>query len=343
MSTELALSAVKKELMEVRPDFESLNLNNLSFIKELEFYAQALEKNPYLLKTTKESRLTALKNIALSGLSSNPIMKLCYFIPRSRSITIQGQKKKVVECLAEPSYMGLCKILTDSGSVLSVSATIVYEKEAHTLEYQDGAGGFARHKPYVGLENPGQAVACYAKAILPSGVEHTYLIRPFQWNDIMLRSESVKSYNEKKAKGEYAATPTWISDKDEMIRKTAVKNLYKYLPKTERALMVATAFEMDNQVNGINFEKEQKQPSTVSIDVLDNQDESVVSEFQSFLDKMRDGTVPNKLEGKGGQDIDVVASLDGLERQFNEGSLHKAKFDQWKKYLDSVYEKAKNG
>ena len=57
---------------------------------------------------------------------------------------------------------------------------------------------------------------------------------------------------------------------------------------------------------------------------------------------MKDGTMPDTSVGKSG-DIDIKSTIADLEKQFKDGTLKKVKFEQWKKYLDSVYEKSKNG
>lgn len=266
------LVKIKNELLEIRPDFEKLNLNGLNFFKEVEFACQIFAKNDYLAGANPQTKLDAVKNIAMLGISLNPILKYMYLIPRK--IKINGQS--ILCCVAEPSYVGLVKILTDTGSVVAVSATIVYEKELPTLEIQEGAGGFARHKPYL-IGDPGKIVACYAKAILPSGIEFIGLLREFEWENIKKRSESVKTYLAKKAKGDYAPDPTWLTDPQEMIRKTAIKNLYKYLPKTEQAEKIGQAIHLDNQANGINFDYEVDRPADIN-ETLDTDYEEIVTE-----------------------------------------------------------------
>lgn len=246
------LELIRKNVELIRPDFDKLNLTGLNFFKEVEFACQILAKNDYLAGANPQSIQNSVKNVAMTGLSLNPVLKYCYLIPRKEKVN----GTSVLCCIAEPSYIGLCKVLTDTNSVIAISSTMVYEKEIATLKIQEGAGGHASHTPYF-AGHPGKPMACYTKAILPSGVEFIGLLRPFQWEEIMKRSESVKSYNTKQAKGEYAAVPTWISDLDEMIRKTAIKNIYKYLPKSERAEMVGNVIHLDNEANGIDFENKE--------------------------------------------------------------------------------------
>lgn len=245
----LTILQAREQMSLVKPTFDDMNLNKLSFAREMEFAIQKFEENPFLLTTTGIDKV--LKNAVLSGLSLNPVLKFAYLVPRK----IKGQ----FVCCLDPSYMGLCKILTDAGSVVGISATIVYELEVSSLKIQQGMGGHASHDPYMGFKQPGKPIACYSVAILPNGMKHVELLRPWEWESIRLRSESVKSFNAKKAKGEYAAVPTWDTDPEEMIRKTCIKKHYKYLPKTERAEMAAMAIDLDHVANGIDFEKEQEE------------------------------------------------------------------------------------
>jgi recombinational DNA repair protein RecT len=249
MSKELEV--IRKNIELTRPDFDKLNLNGLNFFKEVEFACQILAKNSYLAGANPQSIQNAVKNVALIGSSLNPVLKYCYLIPRKEKINGQS----VLCCVVDPSYIGMVKILTDTGSVVAISSTIVYEKEIHTLKIQEGAGGYATHKPHF-ADNPGKPLACYTIAVLPSGLKFVGLIRPFEWEDIMNRSEAVKAYKTKEAKGEKPHPTPWHSDKSEMIRKTAIKNIYKYLPKTKRAEMIANALDLDNQNNGINFDNQ---------------------------------------------------------------------------------------
>lgn len=243
---QLTIADAKQKLELSKPSLAEMNFNKVSLAREITFAIQAMEANPYLLKT--EGIEKVLTNIVLSGLSLNPVLKYAYLVPR--------KIKTVMTCCVDPSYMGLCKILTDTGSVVGISATIVYEKEVFSLDIKQGMGGYAKHKAYMGFEKPGKPIACYSIAILPNGMQHVELLRPWEWESIKARSESVKTYNTKKGAGEYAAIPTWITDEEEMIRKTCLKKHYKYLPKTEQAVVAATAIDLDNQANGIDFDSE---------------------------------------------------------------------------------------
>ena len=79
-----------------------------TFQKEVSFAVQILNKNSYLAGTSKVSILQAIYNTALTGLTLNPVLKLAYLVPRAG------------ECCLEPSYQGLIKLITDTGSATTV-------------------------------------------------------------------------------------------------------------------------------------------------------------------------------------------------------------------------------
>lgn len=274
------VTAIKNELVVTRPSFDQMNLNNLNFQKELEFAIQIFERNDYLAKMSMPSIKNALVNIALSGLTLNPVMKMAYLVPR------KGQ------CCVDPSYMGLVKILTDSGSVKSIKSDVVYEKD--TFDIDLGSNGYLKHKPYLGADARGRKIGAYSVAILSEGMPHIDFMR---WDDIM----SIKSRSEAVRGGK--GSP-WDTDEDEMACKTVIKRHWKYLPKSERAVMAANAISLDNQINGIDFEKEQSTMGVTTSDTIDATYEDIsINEIpEEIINAVKDAdTISELKEIWGGQ------------------------------------------
>jgi len=104
MSNELTL---KDQFKLIEDRFVALT-NADTFTKECSFALQHFGKNSYLNGSTTESKLQAVMNVAQVGLTLNPVLKLAYLVPRFSN----GK----VECFLEPSYQGLVKLVTDTGS-----------------------------------------------------------------------------------------------------------------------------------------------------------------------------------------------------------------------------------
>lgn len=244
MSNALTVIQVKDMLVNTRPQFEEMNLNRLDFNKELEFAMQIFNGSDYLRSVDRKTIENALVNIVLTGLTLNPVMKYVYLVPRKG------------KCCVDPSYMGLIKVLTDTGSVKSIRAGIVFSKEVFDIEL--GTNGFVKHKPALSGDK-GTPVGGYSIAVLNDGSYHVEWMYWKEIMDIKARSQAVKG-----GKGS-----PWDTDENEMSRKTVVKRHWKYLPKSERAIMASQAIAFDDEINGIDFDKERannqsSQPITAS-------------------------------------------------------------------------------
>ena len=316
---ETVLAVIKKELELTRPTFEQMNLNKLAFAKEMEYAIQILENNDYLAKMNMPSIRNALINVALSGITLNPVLKLAYLVPRKGN------------CCVDVSYMGMIKIVTDTGSVKSLKADVAYEKD--TFDIQLGSNGYVVHKPYLGADSRGRKLGAYSIAILNDNTEHIDFMR---WDEIMAikaRSEAVKG-----GKGS-----PWDTDEDEMACKTVVKRHFKYLPKSERALMAAKAIDLDNQLNGIDFEKEQSEikqkdetasvPGAAFTEALATEED-----IQSLDEILSHAAFPAKIQDR----FTPAAMLTSLRSKYDKRTLTKSKAEeyimQFQKILDEAIE-----
>ncbi|NEM96194.1 recombinase RecT [Pontibacter burrus] len=234
-----------------RPKFEAVK-SNLDFGKEAGFALQILQKNTFLAKTNPESIKNAIVNCALTGLTLNPVLKLAYLVPRKG------------ECVLDPSYMGLIKVLTDAGSVKNIYAEVVYESDHFFIE--QGTNPKIDHKPEV-LGNRGKKIGVYAVAFLLNGGYQFEFMRADQVNAIKQRSEMGKKND-----------GSWKTDEDEMWKKTVVKRLYKYLPKSEISEAVVKALQLENQNNGIDFDEERAAKAKASASMLFDEAEDVTDQ-----------------------------------------------------------------
>lgn len=213
----------------IKPRFIEL-VNEETFLKECSFAMQHLNKNSYLASADKNSIIQSVLNIAQVGLTLNPVSKLAYLVPRR-----QGQS---VVCCLEPSYQGLVKLLTDTGSVSSVYAYIINENDV--FEQTLGTSPEIIHKPK--LKDRGEITGVYAVAILNDGRKQIEVMNKEEIDEIRGMSESYKAFENKKTK-----SCVWVDFYEEMSRKTVIKRLCKYLPKTDKWDKISTAIDLDNQ------------------------------------------------------------------------------------------------
>lgn len=257
---ETNLIQLKRETFSpIRESFIKL-IDEDTFNKECSFALQHLSKNAYLQKATPNSLLTSVLNIAQVGLTLNPIMKLAYLVPRF----INGN----VECCLEPSYQGLVKLLTDSGSVNNVYAHLIYENDI--FEQILGTENTIVHKPKLG--NRGNAIGVYGVAVLANGGKQTEVMDIEEVNEIRASSESYKSFKAGKV-----SSCIWESWYDEMARKTVIKRLVKYLPKSNYD-KIAAAIDLTN---------DDYQASYQQLNYIDNllKTSSIAEERKVFIER----------------------------------------------------------
>lgn len=228
------INATKDEFMTLLAD------HSIKFEQEAGFAIQVLGNNDYALKiaaANRQSVVNAVKNIAAIGISLNPAKKQAYLVPRSGAI-----------CL-DISYMGLMDLAMATGSILWAQAELVREND-----------GFARGRfdqPPVHTFNPfskdrGAIIGVYVVVKTAGGDYLTHTMEISEVYDIRDRSEAWKKNS-----------GPWKTDPGEMIKKTCVKQAYKYWPKTER---LETAIHHLNTEGGEGMRDINERPASL-IDV----------------------------------------------------------------------------
>lgn len=203
--------------------------------QEISFAIQHINKSEQLQQCTNESKLQAVLNISNIGLSLNPASKEAYLIPRWNNV------RKIKEASLEPGYVGLVKLLTDSGSVTSMLCQLVYENDTFSLDIADNVRPVT-HKPVLSKSKRGNILGAYALATLPDGTRQVEWMDIEEINAIREKSETYVAHLAGKIK-----SCTWISDHGEMCRKTVIKRIYKYLPRSKKMEKIDEAVRIDNE------------------------------------------------------------------------------------------------
>lgn len=188
------------------------------WIREIGFAIQILRGNNLLQSCDPASIRNAVVNVALCGATLNPALAQAYLVPRDG------------KCCLDFSYRGLLKLLTDFGSVKSLSCHVVYDFD--DLEYEEGSAPFISFKRNM---NPPESfirdqlggfwkhLLCVVSIATLHDGSKDYMIMP-RW-----RIEKIR--NTSKAKSDKAPWGQWP---EEMARKTCIKYHYKTLPQTDR-------------------------------------------------------------------------------------------------------------
>jgi recombination protein RecT len=234
------MELVKKDFDPIKGDWlKQSGTTEVEFNREVSFACQHIYKTPFLQKCSKESVWKAVINLAQVGLSLNPISKYAALVPR------WNEPSKSYECVLEPMYQGLIKLLTDSGAVTSIEAQVVFEGDDFMFD-RATEEKITKHVPYfLTGQARGKIRAVYSKAVLKDKSFHVEIMSMADVEEVRERSESYKAMKAGKIK-----TCIWASDEAEMCRKTVIKRHQKYLPKSAGMERFHQAIELENQVNG---------------------------------------------------------------------------------------------
>lgn len=231
-STELAPINNTQVLELAKQDFTSVSIDQkITWQKELNFATQLLSKNKYLddiAWSNGQSLKNAIINVSAIGISLNPALKHAYLVPRDKSI-----------CL-DISYMGLLHLACMSGSIMWGQAKIVRGNDTYMSQGIDKA---PKHE-FNAFGDRGAIVGVYCTVKTCDGDYLTEEMSLDAVYDIRNRSMAYKKNS-----------GPWLTDPEQMIRKTVVKRASSYWPKVDR---LDTAIHMLNTENeeGIDFDND---------------------------------------------------------------------------------------
>jgi len=211
-----------------------------AFKREAEYAVQLLQSSDYLLKAATaypDSLKYAILNVASTGLSLSPALKQAYLVPRQRK---KGEGAAV--CL-DISYIGMCDLATETGSIEWVRSKVVYKNDTYT---DKGLDQMPLHESDTFSKERGDIIGAYCCVKLANGDYLTETMNIDEIHDIRSRSQAFK-----KGYG------PWRSDYTEMIKKTVVKRAAKMWPKVSPKL--DKAIDVANEVEGIDFKAEEGQ------------------------------------------------------------------------------------
>lgn len=246
------------EVIEIAGErFKQIAPAHMKYEAEKGFAIQLLKNKDYLMSVAQgapASLQQAITNVAAIGLSLNPAEKQAYLITRTiKTKDANGKDKLEQRIFLEPSYVGLCKLATDSGSIEWVHAAAVHE---HDTFINNGPGEKPLHQ-YQAFKDRGEMVGVFCTAKTSKGDYLTTDMDMAQIISIRDRSEAWKA----KMSGKANTGGPWETDFKEMARKTVVRNAFKMWPRTDerRYSMLAEAVELSNQNEG--FEPIQTTPN----------------------------------------------------------------------------------
>lgn len=202
MSTQVAKreDSIGQLLQRMRPEIERALPRHMDPDRLARIALTVIKQNTTLAACSQHSLLGALMTAAQLGLEPGP-MGECYFVPFKNQVTFI------------PGYRGLIKLARNSGQLIDIWAEIVYENDE--FRYTLGLHRDLQHVPALGER--GKPKYVYAAAQLRDGGTPFVVLTYAEVEDIRKRSRA-------------ASNGPWVTDWGPMAKKTAVKQLAKWLP-----------------------------------------------------------------------------------------------------------------
>lgn len=205
MSTEVAV--IRQALEKMTPQFKMALPAHVSTERFVRILMTAVSEKPQLLECDRASLYGAAMRAAQDGL-----------LPDGREGAIVPAKGKATW---RPMVAGVMKKVRNSGEVSSWSVQVVKENDA--FDYELGDNEHIMHKP--ARTDRGATVGAYSIVNLKDGEKSREYMGIDEINGIRDRSDGYKYAVAKGSKD----TP-WLTDPDEMAKKTVVRRHSKRLP-----------------------------------------------------------------------------------------------------------------
>lgn len=233
------LSPLQQIVVSAKKSFENSNEYQMNFNREANFALQILEQNAYMQKAKPETIRNAIVNVSLTGLSLNPALKYAYLVPRS--------SKDGLNCVLDISYIGMIKLLTDAGAVKNIDCDVICANDKY--DFRKGTESYLKHS--ISLGDRGEPIGVYAIAYFRDGGSQFVILNKDEVEKVRATSESWKNESGRR----YSPWETWT---DEMWKKTALKRLFKLLPKTQfsEKLIAAISKDHENEMSDVSKESE---------------------------------------------------------------------------------------
>ena len=223
-SGQQQMATIKELLQRARPHMESVLPKHLTAERLIKVALVACSKDPKLLTCTQESLLGCIMLSAELGLEAGGPLGHFYMIP------YRDNKRGVTVATPIVGYQGQIELVHRSGQLISIEAHVVHENDKHGLKF--GRELELWHTPTLKGE-PGDVLFAYAVAHLKDGGCQAVVMTKAE-------IEAVRSRARAKDSG------PWVTDWEEMAKKTTIRRIFKMLPKsTEELRRLARAMDAE--------------------------------------------------------------------------------------------------
>lgn len=217
-------ATVRDEVLKLREQIEEVLPARVDPDRFLRVVTKAVIENPKLMQCTRVSILASIHEAAQLGLEPSGLLGSAYLVPYSRRVNENGTWRSVYEAQLIPGYRGLIDLARRSGEIDAIEAEVVRHRDVFSIV--KGTNARLTHIPFIPdptaapeERDRGPVVGAYMKAVLRGGHEQ------YEW----MTYDDIEAIR-KRSKA--ADGGPWVTDWNEMARKTVVRRGSKYLPMT---------------------------------------------------------------------------------------------------------------
>jgi recombination protein RecT len=231
--TDPRVSQVRNLLIQAGPSISAVIPKHMTPERLIKIATTAVSKNPKLLECDQMSFLRAIMISAELGLEPDTPLQEAHLIPFKNNKRKNAQGfMGVMEVQFITGYRGLIDLIMRSGKVASIEARVVYENDK--FEISLGLNPILVHVPE--LDKPrGKFRLVYGVARFKDATSLPYV-------DFMPKED----VDYIKAKSKAANDGPWVTDYDQMAKKTMIRRMSNYLPKS---VELRRAIEVDTQAD----------------------------------------------------------------------------------------------
>lgn len=194
-------------LKKMGPEIEKALPKHMDADRMARIALTTIRTNPKLLECSVPSLLGAVMQAAQLGLEPG-LIGHCYLVPFKNNKTGQSEVQFII------GYKGMIDLARRSGQIENIYAHAVYSNDE--FDYELGLEPKLKHKPYMNGDR-GEFIGVYAVAHFKGG--------GYQF-EFMPKEEIEKRRKRSKA----ASAGPWVTDYEEMAKKTVIRHMWKYLP-----------------------------------------------------------------------------------------------------------------
>jgi recombination protein RecT len=219
----------------------------------------AMTRTPKLQECTKESLFKCLMDLSSMGLE--PDGRRAHLIPYWNS------KERIMECQLQVDYKGYVELVMRSGIVSNLHADKVCQND----EFIFDRGDVAQHRINF-RESRGDAYCYYARATFKDGTTKAEVMSKEDIDKIRARSKS-------------GGSGPWVTDYDEMAKKTVFRRLSKWLTLSPEIRDAVAKDDEHNFAHGIVSDMRQRQSLADAIKLPEPETRNITPPVSEMADE----------------------------------------------------------